>query len=150
MVENPISVTIGDGVAKTFYPVLLKIDAEYSEEGGHMHHCVSSYADKDLSIIVSLREDSVFGFERVTSEFDVRDKSCIQSKYFCNAAPPEKFKDALKILKDRINKYKGSIKAVEKQKVPLIINGVQIKEQVEEETFIEYIERNLNGVNPLF
>ena len=120
-----------------FYPVLLRIDAEYTEEGSHMHHCVATYADREQSIIVSLREESRCAHERVTSEFDTNGKYCVQSKYFCNAAPPERFLKPLQILKDRIASYKGSIKSISKEKIPLIINGQTIKLQ---EDGIEYLE----------
>ncbi len=114
-----------------FYPVLLKQDVEYSEEGSHMHHCVASYSNKEISIIISLRKDDPFGTERVTNEFDVRDKSCLQSRYFCNAAPPENFLEALDTLKQKIFEYKGSIKSLEKREVPLVINGKQVQPKVE-------------------
>jgi|694.fasta_scaffold34623_7 hypothetical protein len=126
-IEKPIIVkNLDDEIMGTFYPVLLKIDGEYTEEGGHMHHCVASYADKEKSIIVSLREDNVLGNERVTCEYDVRDKGCVQEKYFCNAKPPERFETALVILQDRILAYKGSIKSISKERIPLVINGVQL------------------------
>lgn len=117
---------------ETFYPILLKQDIEYSEEGSHMHHCVASYSNKEISIIISLRKDDPFGSERVTNEFDVRDKSCLQSRYFCNAAPPENFIEPLEILKKRILEYKGSIKSLEKKQVPLVINGKQVEPKVVE------------------
>jgi len=106
---------------------LLKIDGEYTEEGSHMHHCVASYADKERSIIVSVREGSPTGSERVTCEFDVRDKSCVQEKYFCNAVPPERFEFALEKTRHRIKIFRGSIKSTSKEKVPLVINGVQLE-----------------------
>jgi hypothetical protein len=109
-----------------YYPVLLKQEMEYSEEGSHMHHCVASYSNKEISIIVSLRADSVIGSERVTNEFDVRDKTCTQSRYFCNQSPPEHFEDALNALKRRIGKYKYPIKSIEKRVIPLTINGIDV------------------------
>jgi hypothetical protein len=127
-IEEPILIKDEHGnLTQTFYPVLLKIDGEYSEEGSHMHHCVASYADKERSIIVSVREGSPTGSERVTCEFDVRDKSCVQAKYFCNAVPPERFEFALEKTKHRVNIFRGSIKSTSKEKVPLVINGVQLE-----------------------
>jgi hypothetical protein len=140
-IEKPIIVkNLDDEIMGTFYPVLLKIDGEYTEEGGHMHHCVASYADKEKSIIVSLREDNVLGNERVTCEYDVRDKGCVQEKYFCNAKPPERFETALVILQDRILAYKGSIKSISKERIPLVINGVQlaIKEETLFANFLDF------------
>jgi hypothetical protein len=132
MIEEPIKVWELDGIYpsmekyRMYYPVLLKQEMEYSEEGSHMHHCVASYSNKEISIIVSLRADSVIGNERVTNEFDVRDKSCTQSRYFCNQVPPEHFEDALDALKRRISKYKYSIKSIEKRVIPLTINGIDV------------------------
>ena len=94
-----------------------------------MHHCVATYADRENSIIVSLREDSAFGSERVTSEFNAMDKNCVQSKYFCNAKPPERFGEALAILKNKVLSYPYSIKSIGKEKVPLVINGIEVKKE---------------------
>lgn len=110
----------------TFYPVLLKQDIEYSEEGTHMHHCVASYANKEISIIVSLRLGDPYGTDRVTNEFDVRNKECLQSRYFCNAAPPDYFVEAVERLKQRIESANFSIKSKEKKQTPLVINGKQV------------------------
>jgi hypothetical protein len=135
MIEEPIKVWELDGIYpsmekyRMYYPVLLKQEMEYSEEGSHMHHCVASYSNKELSIIVSLRADSTVGSERVTNEFDVRDKICTQSRYFCNQAPPEHFEDALDALKRRIGKYKYSIKSIEKRVIPLTINGIDVTQK---------------------
>jgi hypothetical protein len=130
-IEEPIKVWELDGIVhsekyRMYYPVLLKQEMEYSEEGSHMHHCVASYSNKEISIIVSLRADSPVGTERVTNEFDVRDKTCTQSRYFCNQTPPEHFEDALDALKRRITNYKYSIKSTEKRVIPLTINGIEV------------------------
>ena len=113
-----------------FYPVILKSDAEYTEEGAHMHHCVATYADRENSIIVSIREKSAEGHERVTCEFNTQ-KELVQAKYFCNAAPPERFEAIIERLKHRVTTYRGSIKSIGQEKIPLIINGrtIQIKER---------------------
>lgn len=144
-IEKPITTLGEDMITRTFYPVLLKIDGEYTEEGSHMHHCVATYADRENSIIVSLREGDVHGNERVTNEFAASTKACVQSKYFCNAAPPEHFVLAVAQLKTRVANYKGSIKSISKERVPLVINGVEIIK--ENENIIDrYIEFN-NYIN---
>lgn len=143
MIEEPIKVWELDGIYpnkdkyRMYYPVLLKQEMEYSEEGSHMHHCVASYSNKEASIIVSLRADSTVGTERVTNEFEVRDKTCIQSRYFCNAAPPEHFEDALNVLKSRIEKYRYSIKSIEKRIIPLIINGIEVAKKPETRSIMD-------------
>lgn len=141
-IEDPIYVLDDYGnITQTYYPVLLKIDGEYTEEGAHMHHCVATYADRERSLIVSIREGSIYGNERVTCEFNTTDKSLVQAKYFCNAVPPERFEFALEKLNHRIKIFRGSIKSLSKEKVPLVINGVQIptKEENEDDFFIRLI-----------
>lgn len=137
-IEEPI---VCDDV--TYYPVILKIDAEYTEEGAHMHHCVATYADRENSVIVSLREDSTIGSERVTCEFEPN-KEIVQSKYFCNAVPPERFVESLEILKQRVKEYKGSIKSISKEKIPLVINGrtIQIEQRTEDSIYNLLFDRN--------
>lgn len=126
--------------ATAFYPVILKTDAEYTEEGGHMHHCVASYADSEGSLIVSIRENSSCGDERVTCEYSTKTKELIQAKYFCNANPPERFENVIKELSKRIETFKGSIKSTGKEKIPLVINGVEIAPPPKDE-FTELMDR---------
>lgn len=109
-----------------FYPVILKTDGEYTEEGSHMHHCVASYADREMSLIVSIREGGIYGRERVTCEFNTRTKDLVQAKYFCNAAPPKNFEHAIEKIVHRINIFRGSIQSTGKRKIPLVIDGVTI------------------------
>ena len=113
-------------IKHTHYPVLLKREEEYSEEGSFMHHCVGGYADKEKSIIVSLRTEDTS--DRVTSEFTVSNGQCVQSRHFCNTNPPLHFKQSLQILLDRVKSlsYKDGLKYKEKNRVPVKINGIQI------------------------
>ena len=120
-IEQPISV-----YNNLFYPVLLKTDNEYTEEGNFMHHCVGSYSNYDKSIIISLRLDSTSGNDRVTSEFDIYTKKCRQSKYFCNQRPPEIYIEPLELLKERILNYHSSIGSKEKKKTIININGIPV------------------------
>lgn len=124
-IEKPI--ITGDG---SFFPVILKTDTEYTEEGKHMHHCVGGYVEYSSSLIVSLRYGSKTSPERVTCEFDSGTKKERQSRYFCNALPPAHFTDALVILYNRINEYPESIIALEKVKTPLVFgkDGKTIEE----------------------
>jgi hypothetical protein len=126
--------------ATAFYPVILKTDAQYSEEGEHMHHCVASYADSENSLIVSIREDSQIGSERVTCEYNTRTKELVQARYYCNAAPPERFENIITELTARIQTFKGSIKSTGKEKIPLVINGVQILPPPKDE-FVNLMDR---------
>lgn len=110
-------------VKRVFEPKLLRTSDDYFEEGFCMNHCVAGYLNSGYSIIVSLR----LGKERVTCEFDVKTKRCIQSKYFSNQKPPEYFEKALKILCDRIKSMPYSISSIDKKRVALVINGIEVK-----------------------
>lgn len=112
-----------------YYPVLLRTDGDYFEEGRHMHHCVGSYSAMKSSIIVSLRQRDVNGNERVTSEFNVENRGCVQSKYFCNGMPPEHFDQPLETIRKRVQQYSGKIKSIEFKEIPLTINGVEVKKE---------------------
>lgn len=143
VIEEPIKVD-----DTTYYPYILKLDNEYGEEGHHMHHCVASYSDRENSIIVSLREDSVYGSERVTSEFSALTKECVQSKYFCNAVPPERFEHPLTILRSRVSSYSKSIKSKSKEQIPLVINGVEIIKPEVKPSFVDFADNHII-FNPL-
>jgi hypothetical protein len=110
-------------VLRKYEPVLLKSSQEYDEEGGYMNHCVAGYINNtNWSIIVSLRH----GDERVTNEFSIRDRKCVQSKYFHNQKPPEHFEEPLKKLYERIKSIPFPLSPIDKKRVPLVINGVEV------------------------
>jgi len=131
-VETPIE-TYKDNKKITLYPHILKREEEYAEEGKFMHHCVATYADKQTSIIISLRTKDKL--DRVTSEFSTQTGMLMQSKHFCNQSPPEYFKMALEILCDKTNKYSrlGMLNSLSKKKVKTVINGIEVKQNTFEE-----------------
>ena len=134
-IEKPIDAMLNVGTEEEpilsdlkmkLYPHILKREEDYSEEGSFMHHCVASYADKDKSMIVSLRSENQM--DRVTCEYDIQTGRCLQERYFCNAQPPAEYVLALNYLKTKIEKQArfGTLNWKEKRKVPIKINGVQI------------------------
>ena len=142
-VEQEIIAPVGDDF---YIPVILKTDGEYTEEGSHMHHCVASYADRELSLIISIRKNGRVGHERVTCEFNVKSKDLVQAKYFCNAIPPEEFQLAIKKLTHLIKTYRGSIQSTGKQKIPLVINGIQIP-IIEKKDTLAFLLDQINQIN---
>jgi hypothetical protein len=136
-IEEPItkfrSYDIGGGLKgtdmnckTTLYPYILKREEEYIEEGKVMHHCVASYADHEKSMIVSIRNESEL--DRVTCEFDIQTGNMVQARYFCNATPPEIFKETIETVNDKIRllaRY-GTLNWKEKKKVPVKINGIEV------------------------
>jgi hypothetical protein len=124
--EKPIECLRDDKSLHVLYPHVIRREEEYVEEGSFMHHCVASYANKDKSIVISLRNES--GMDRVTCEFDIQSGRCIQQRSFCNANPPATFEDGLLLLCQKIEQYSrwGTLGWKEKKKVPVKINGIDI------------------------
>jgi hypothetical protein len=125
-VEKPIIHTDKDGTQTIYHPIILRREEEYSEEGSYVHHCVGGYSNKETSIIVSLRNYE--NGDRVTSEFNVKDGKCIQSKYYHNAPPPFDYIIPLEVLYKKIEKHAKleQLKYIEKLKVRTKINGVEV------------------------
>jgi hypothetical protein len=121
------------------YPKVLKREEEYIEEGNFMHHCVATYADQERSIIISLRNED--GSDRITCEYKIQDGKLVQSRHFCNGSVPEHFKDALEVLSDKvlIHARWGTLNWLEKKKVPVQINGIEIK-KTEPTRFEDFLE----------
>jgi hypothetical protein len=130
-VEKPIDLKIGldDGTFGeiTFYPHVLKREEEYDEEGEFMHHCVATYSNKDKSMIISLRTKD--WSDRVTCEFDTSSGRMIQARHICNKQPPADMDLAIEELKLKTIKWArlGMLNNIEKLKVPVKINGVEVK-----------------------
>jgi len=110
----PVSAT-----RRVFTPKILRTSEDYLEEGIYMHHCVGGYIDQESSIIISLRHEK----DRVTCEFDVKSRRCLQSRYFTNDPPPIYYHNAIEQLKNRVSSYRGRIVPLEKLKKRLEING---------------------------
>jgi hypothetical protein len=127
-----------------FYPIILKKDIEYTEEGSHMHHCVGSYSENENSLIISLRHESDLAHERITCEFNTNNQICIQAKHFCNALPPDQFTEALSELKSRVLNYKYSIRSKENIKTHFLV-----KEKDTADTLYQMmLDGRLGDVNP--
>lgn len=138
-VEEPIEVEINlsddynnpDIVTELFYPHILKREEEYIEEGNFMHHCVATYADREKSVIISIRTKD--GTDRITCEFESQTGILLQAKHFCNGLIPgdmELALDKLKLKTVRYAKY-GMFHSIDKKKVHIQINGIEVKRKVE-------------------
>jgi hypothetical protein len=123
---------VKEGVEYVFNPVILKREEEYVEEGSFMYHCVATYANKETSIVISLRLNH--GLDRVTCEFDKKSGNCLQERHFSNKIPPDYFEDALFVLKNRVKRFAGQrlLDHIDIKKVKIKINGIEVnkKEQV--------------------
>ncbi len=147
-IEKPVDIKIDmteydlDGKPKgplsydkfTFFPYILKRDEDYVEEGDFMHHCVASYSDKERSIIISIRNDDASN--RVTCEFDCQTGKLVQARHFCNRVPPPELELAVCEIEKKALHYArfGILHALDKRKVPIKINGIEIREEDREPT----------------
>ena len=128
-IEEPITEYIDENTEETFYPLILRREEEYNEEGKFMHHCVATYVDKDKSMIISIRKNNES--DRVTCEYDIQTGKLIQSRYFCNASPPEEYLNVIEDITDKVKllaRY-GTLNWKEKRKVPVKINGIEVKQE---------------------
>jgi hypothetical protein len=134
-----------ENVEHTFNPIILKREEEYSEEGTFMHHCVASYANKESSMIVSLRSGE--NTDRVTCEFNKKSGECIQERYFCNKLPPTYFIDSLEILKKRIKKFATQrlLNHIDVKRVKIKINGKEVPEREEPDMFDQLLDGIVEG-----
>lgn len=137
-VEDEI-VMFENGVERIFKPFILKRDEDYTEEGVHMHHCVSTYSNVTTSMIISLRLKDTN--ERVTCEVRKKDGQFLQERYFCNAPPPEYFTSALSVLKSRVKQFSSQrlLEHIEHRKTRVKINGIEVKTR-EESLFGETLQ----------
>ena len=120
-VESPLGID-----ENTYYPYILKNEDDYNEEGSFMRHCISSYYDKEKSIIVSLRKDN----ERWTCEFDVANGVLVQMKGRFNSDPPSFIMDMVEnniLKKTRTWSRANKLKCIEKVETPLLINGKAVE-----------------------
>lgn len=123
---NELMVKDMESPLNTYYPYILKNEEEYNEEGSFMKHCVSSYYDKERSIIISLRK----GDERWTCEFDVADGMLIQAKGRFNVDPSKEVFDVITLgllSKTRKWAWDKKLKCIEKVETPLLINGKEVE-----------------------
>ena len=153
-IEKPIDLKIkltdDDYGDITFYPYILKREEEYDEEGRFMHHCVASYSDKEKSIIISIRTKDKQ--DRVTCEFDCQTGTLIQARHFCNKQPPADIEMAIERLKEKTKLYArmGILHSLDKKKVPIKINGVEVIPEHREPKKINDFINELNTVQHHF
>jgi hypothetical protein len=124
-IETPIIYEFNNEIYE-FHPTILKREEEYSEEGSFMHHCVASYANKETSMIVSIRLNN--GMDRVTCEYEKKTGHVTQERHFCNRIPPEHFNKALSVVSDRIKslRYSRLLDHIDVKKVRVKINGKEV------------------------
>ena len=124
-IEAPLS--LSNNV--TVFPIILKNDLQYTEEGRYQKHCVGTYVESSNSCIISLRcTDGI----RYTVEYRIDNKSVgwsrIQCRGKCNSSAPNEFKDVLKEIDKRVahTQEEGIYKKPKVEVVNLINNNRRI------------------------
>lgn len=114
-----------------YTPVILREEYEYISESQIMHHCVSSYIERDKSLIISLRKND----EQITIEYDTTSGDLVQKRSYCNDLPPEHFNEPVDILskKVKILSKEGILKRIETK----FIKKIKTVENIEENIFTE-------------
>jgi len=97
-VETPITHN-----SQTYYPLILKDDLEYTEEGSYQKHCVGSYIDRYECDIISIRRADG---QRVTLEYIIdkekKKATLAQTKLKHNKYPDEEWKRIIYFLGETI------------------------------------------------
>ena len=112
-IETPQFVEFYSGEIEKYYPIVLKTDSEYEEESSIQNHCVKTYVHTYNSLIISIRKNDKFSYDRITCEYryykDSNTFRLIQMKGESNSEPKENYKPVLdnisKILSDFCGKY---------------------------------------------
>jgi hypothetical protein len=103
LIQTPIVVD-----ETTFYPTLFQVPEQYFDESSIQHNCVKTYVDRPLSIIISLRKDSIEDEDRATIEYRIGDNKNsslrrVQSLGRFNSRLTNEWMEPLNIMDDRIN-----------------------------------------------
>ena len=137
--ESPILCMKNDEELHTLYPFILKRDEDYEEEGSIMKHCVSSYSNKEKSMIISLRNED--NTDRITIEYDISTEIRKQARHIWNANPPKIYEDGILLLDLKVKELArlGLLNWTEKIKVPIKINGVEVLDEDIETSSLVYV-----------
>jgi len=99
-------------------------------------------------MIISLRTED--NQDRVTCEFNISDGRLLQAKHFSNSKPPKHFDYVIETIGDltRMHARFGTLNWLKKDRVPVMINGVEIAPEMREpRRLIDIL--NLDDAEPL-
>ena len=90
---------------ETYYPVLLRKTEDYEKESQHQKNCVRTYSQRPDCMIFSIRKGSPTGEERVTVEYQFRQKEVlnVQERARFNGMSPVDFSEAARVQLANIN-----------------------------------------------
>lgn len=90
---------------KIYYPVVLRKTIDYEQESQHQKNCVRGYSERSDCMIVSIREGSIDGNDRITVEYQFRKDQIlnVQERARFNEKPTSMFSEVAKIVLETIN-----------------------------------------------
>lgn len=113
--KDYLNITFNDGMI--FFHVLQNVN-EFFEEGKAMHHCVSSYWDKQDSLVLSARDNT--GKRVETVEVDLRYYKVVQSRGVCNK-DSEHHQRIVKMVENNMNLFKIDRKKLKKARKSVVL-----------------------------
>ncbi len=129
---------------ETYYPILLKKTEDYEKESQHQKNCVRTYSQRPDCMIFSIRKGSPTGEERVTVEYQFRQKEVlnVQERARFNGMSPHDFSEVARVQLANINlMYKlGTLK------LPKMIKKYRNGKVVEQQSVFNSVDANVNGV----
>ena len=90
---------------ETYYPVLLSKTEDYEKESQHQKNCVRTYSQRPDCMIFSIRKGSPIGEERVTVEYQFRQREVlnVQERARFNGKSPFDFSEVARVQLANIN-----------------------------------------------
>ena len=128
---------------ETYYPVLLSKTEDYEKESQHQKNCVRTYSQRPDCMIFSIRKGSPTGEERVTVEYQFRQKEVlnVQERARFNGMSPFEFSEVARVQLANINlMYKlGTLK------LPKMIKKYRNGKVVEQQSVFNSDAATVNG-----
>ena len=128
---------------ETYYPVLLSKTEDYEKESQHQKNCVRTYSQRPDCMIFSIRKGSPTGEERVTVEYQFRQKEVlnVQERARFNGMPPFEFSEVARVQLANINlMYKlGTLK------LPKMIKKYRNGKVVEQQSVFTSVDATVGG-----
>ena len=128
---------------ETYYPVLLSKTEDYEKESQHQKNCVRTYSQRPDCMIFSIRKGSPTGDERVTVEYQFRQKEVlnVQERARFNGMSPFEFSEVARVQLANINlMYKlGTLK------LPKMIKKYRNGKVVEQQSVFNSDAATVNG-----
>jgi hypothetical protein len=128
---------------ETYYPVLLRKTEDYEKESQHQRNCVRGYSERPDCLIFSIRKGSTDGDERITVEYQFRQKEVlnVQERARFNGMSPFEFSEVARVQLANINlMYKlGTLK------LPKMVKKYRNGKVIEQQSVFNSVDATVGG-----